>query len=51
MSGVWVLIREEGVLIEGVDRSSEYGKKGNTNIQGANASIALVFVSSSLFKN
>ena len=39
------MVREEGVLIEGVDRSSEYGKKGNTNIQGANASIALVFVS------
>ena len=27
------------------ERSSEYGKKGNKNIQGANASIALVFVS------
>lgn len=45
MSGVWVRLGWEGVLIEGADRSSEYGKEGNTNIQGANASIALVFVS------
>ncbi|KAL1675416.1 general substrate transporter [Schizophyllum commune] len=34
-----------GVLLAMVAAlSSEYGKKGNTNIQGANASIALVFL-------